>query len=187
MRGVELRLAAEADAEALLAIYAPYVRDTAISFEYVPPTLEEFRARIRNTLASYPFLVAEGKGGILGYAYAGRFQARAAYGWSAETTVYIAPNARRLGVGRLLYERLLDLLRRQGVQNAYACVSCPNEPSIAFHQSLGYTPKARFFHCGYKMGQWRDVVWLEKLLGDHENPPAPLRPIAGALAEAGLI
>ncbi|NCB30314.1 MAG: GNAT family N-acetyltransferase [Clostridia bacterium] len=153
MSTVNVRLATEADAEALLTIYVPYVRETGISFEYIPPTAEEFRGRIRDTLSAYPFLVAEGEAGIVGYAYASRFQTRAAYGWSAETSVYIAQDARRGGTGRILYEALLALLCRQGVQNVYACIACPNEPSVAFHEAMGFVLKARFSQCGYKLGQ----------------------------------
>lgn len=185
MSAPALRAATAADAEALLAIYAPYVRHTTISFEYEVPTAEEFRGRICKTLAAYPYLVAEGTDGILGYAYAGPFQSRAAYGWSAETTVYVADSARRTGVGRLLYETLLDLIRRQGVQNAYACITWPNEASVAFHQTLGFAKAAQFSRCGYKLGQWRDVIWMEKHLACYETP-APLRPVKAVLEEAGL-
>lgn len=180
---IRLRLATEADAEALLAIYAPYVRDTAITFEDTPPSLSEFRSRIGSILASYPYLVAEGEAGILGYAYASRFRARSAYDWCAEITVYIAPSAHRMGLGRLLYEKLLAILERQGVRNVYACIAWPNEPSVAFHQALGFAPVAHLNRCGYKLGQWWDTVWLERFLGRHDLPPAPLRSLAEAMAE----
>ncbi|MEA4969357.1 MAG: N-acetyltransferase family protein [Candidatus Pelethousia sp.] len=186
MSGSKLRAATCADAEPLLAIYAPYVRDMAITFEYEPPALEEFRNRIRKTLSAYPYLVVEGDEGVLGYAYAGPFKSRPAYGWAAETTVYVAETARCAGAGRLLYETLLNILMHQGVQNVYACVTWPNESSIAFHQALGFQRVAHLSRCGYKLGQWWDSVWLQKFLGSHEIPPAPLRPITEVMAAFGL-
>lgn len=188
MSAPRVRMAREEDAAALLAIYAPYVRDTAITFEYVPPSAAAFAERIRATLQTYPYLVAEGDCGPIGYAYAGRFRPRAAYDWMAETTVYVAQDARGQGAGRLLYERLLGLLARQGVQKAYACVTWPNAPSIAFHQRMGFAQEARFPCCGYKLGQWRDVVYLSKPLGAFQTPPPPLKTVwevLGADAEGG--
>lgn len=179
----KLRPATEADAEALLSIYAPYVRDTAITFEYDPPSPEEFRARMRAILAGHPYLAAESGGRILGYAYATPYRARAAYAWCAETTVYIDQSARRGGVGRLLYEKLLDILTRQGITNAYACITFPNAPSITFHESLGFKTIGHFSRCGHKGGQWWDMVWMEKFLAAHELPPRPPRPIGEVLAE----
>lgn len=187
MSNIKLRPATGADAQAILAIYAPYVRETAITFEYETPTIAQFRARIEQTIGAYPYLVAEGQSGIVGYALAGPFRERAAYAWCAETTVYVAPSVHRTGVGRILYETLLDILTRQGVKNAYACITWPNEASIAFHQALGFKPVARLSRCGYKLDQWWDSVWMEKFLGGHEAPPAPLLPVAKVLAQAGLV
>lgn len=186
MNGVLLRRATEADAAALLEIYAPYVRETAITFEYEPPAIEEFRARMRAVLAEYPYLAAEAQGRILGYAYATPYRTRAAYDWCAETTVYIDQSARHMGLGRLLYEKLLEILTRQGVTNAYACITFPNEPSIAFHQRLGFETIGHFTRCGYKSGRWWDMIWMEKFLRGHETPPKPRRPIAEVFAEMGF-
>ena len=121
---VKIRIAAPEDAERLLAIYAPYVRGTAITFEYDVPSLEEFTGRIRNTLKGYPYLVAELDGQILGYAYAGHFQTRAAYDWAAETSIYVDRNARKMGVGKKLHQALELALKKQGILNMYACNAC---------------------------------------------------------------
>ena len=176
MNKVHLRPAVPADAPALLKIYSPYVLETAITFELTVPSPAEFRERIQSISAAYPYLVAEEEGRILGYAYGTRFKGRAAYDWAAETTVYVAQDARKRGVGSLLYGRLLPLLAAQGVQKAYACITWPNMPSVAFHQRMGFVEEGRFLRCGYKLGQWRDVIFMGKDLGNYENPPAPLGP-----------
>ncbi len=173
---MEIRFVTIADAAELAEIYAHYVTDTAITFECEPPSAAEFAGRIEKTRRRYPYIAAASDGKILGYAYASALKGRAAYDWSVETTVYVRPSAQRRGVGKALYERLEELLRRQNVTNAYACITYPNEPSIAFHKSMGYEERGRFFGCGYKMGKWWDVVWLEKILSPHENPPAAFIP-----------
>jgi len=181
---VTIRTARPDDAAALLHIYAHYVRHTAVSFEYDVPTEEEFTARIRNTLARYPYLVAEREGRIVGYAYAGRFQTRAAYGWSAETSIYVEKSERRSGVGRALYTELTRILRAQNVVNLYAAVAAPDaEPdpyltrdSLAFHLRMGYRPAGEFKRCGRKFGRWYNMVWLEKHLGSHGEEQPELIP-----------
>ncbi len=171
-----IRTAAPSDAPELLAIYAPYVTGTTVSFEYEVPSLEEFTGRVRATLEKYPYLAAVRDGVILGYAYASPFHGRAAYGWSAEASIYIRQDLRRGGVGRALYLALEDLLRRQGVLNLNACITWPNPDSVAFHERLGYRPVGRFSQCGFKLDQWLDVLWMEKMLGDHPIPPKPFIP-----------
>ena len=171
-----IRPASEADAQALLDIYTPYVTDTAITFEYEVPSLEEFCGRVRSTLQRWPYLAAARGGEILGYAYASAFHPRAAYGWAAETTVYIRTDCRGEGIGRRLYTKLEEILAAQGILNTNACIAYPNPGSIAFHQKLGYETAAHFHRCGYKLGQWYDMVWMEKMLGDHKNPPSPVLP-----------
>lgn len=194
---LRIRAATPDDAAALLAIYAPYVQDTAVSFEYEVPGEAEFRDRIAHTLDKYPYLVAERDGMALGYAYTGPFARRAAYGWSAETSVYVRRDARRLGVGRRLYGALEAVSREQGVLNLNACIayseiedeylSCD---SVRFHARLGYGMVGRFHRCGYKFGRWYDMVWMEKLLGAHPEAPFPVRPFpsldAAALRRAGI-
>ena len=130
------RLATEADAQALLAIYAPYTRGTA-SFEDGPPALEEFAARIRDISAVYPYIVCEVDGEIAGYAYAHLYKERAAYRWNVEVTIYLSPAFHRRGIGRALMERLLEMLRRQGVRMAYSCITLPNPASTGLHATMG--------------------------------------------------
>ncbi len=183
--GISLRIATPADAPALAAIYAPYVERTAVSFEYLAPTPDEFAQRIERTLANYPYLVAERAGVPVGYAYAGPFHARAAYGWAAETSIYVRQDARRGGVGRELYAELERLLRRQGVLNLNACVAWPEvedeyltRDSVRFHERMGFARVGEFHRCGYKFGRWYGMVWLEKLIGAHEDVPAPVTPFS---------
>ena len=176
---ITIRPVTEADAEKLLAIYAPYVTDTFITYEYTVPTVEEFRERIRNTLQAYPYFAAVENGRIIGYAYASAFHPRRAYLWSAEATVYLERGVRGRGVGRLLYERLEETLKQQNVQNVNACIAYPQaedeyltKDSVLFHEKLGYTMVGTFHQCGYKFHCWYDMVWMEKFIGEHrENQP----------------
>lgn len=178
-----LRVVSERDAPQLLEIYAPYAAQTAVSFEYEVPTLDEFSARIAATLERYPYIAAEQDGTLLGYAYAGVFKARAAYDHAVELTVYLRRDARRQGLGRRLYTALEALLRAQNVTNAYACIGYPRTPdarlpldSPAFHEKLGYRTVGRFSRCGYKFDQWYDMIWMEKVIGSYQTPASPLIP-----------
>lgn len=162
------------DAKELLSIYGPYVEKTAISFEYEVPQLEEFQERIRTISAKYPYLKAVENGEILGYAYAGVFKARAAYAFSVETTIYVRENQKRSGVGRMLYEALEQALKEQGILNMNACIASPTAPgpyltedSIHFHEAMGFSTVGKFHSSGYKFGKWFDMVWMEKLIGEH--------------------
>lgn len=171
-----IRAARIDDAKALLHIYAPYVEETAVTFEYTVPTEEDFRCRIEQTLASYPYLVFEREGTILGYAYAGRFQRRAAYDRSCELSVYVDRTARRGGIGRALYTAMERALTAQNITNLYACIAAPagadpylTDDSIRFHKAEGFTLAGRFHHCGCKFGRWYDMVWMEKEIAPHEG------------------
>lgn len=164
------------DAEALVAIYAPYVEHTAVTFEYEVPSANEFCSRIKDTLEKYPYLVAEENGRILGYCYASSFHSRAAYSWSATPSIYVAEDCHRLGIGRALYEALEEILARQHICNLCACITYPNPDSIAFHTSFGYRTTAHFHQSGYKLGKWHDMIWMEKTLCPHQNPPLPFIP-----------
>lgn len=180
---INLRPATPDDASALLEIYAPYVRDTAISFEYTPPSEAAFRARIESTLERYPYLVAEQNGAILGYAYTGRFHPRAAYDWDAETSIYVHHNTHGQGVGRALYTAIESISKAQGIQNLYACIAYADPEdshlqnnSASFHEHMGYTLISRFSRCAYKFDRWYDMIWMQKTLGAHPTPPPPFRP-----------
>ena len=184
MEATAIRPARPEDAAALLAIYAPYVEKTAVTFEYQPPSLEEFAGRIRRTLARYPYLAAEREGRILGYAYAGPFHPRPAYDWSAEASIYVADAARGSGVGGALYRALEQLLAAQGILNVNACIAVPcgaHDPyltghSAEFHAHWGYQLVGRFHRCGYKFGRWYDMIWMEKFLGEHPERPRAVVP-----------
>lgn len=178
---ITIRPAVSKDAEALLALYAPYVKNTAITFEYEVPSLEEFRSRIQNISSRYPYLTAWQGTALMGYAYASAFKSRAAYDWSVETSIYIEQNARGQGIGSLLYQRLEKLLQKQNVCNLCACITYPNPESISFHQKLGYTEVAHFHKSGYKFGTWYDMVWLEKFINEHSIHQKPFIPVKEVL------
>lgn len=184
---IRIRAAVPEDAGALLKIYAPYVTDTAITFEYEIPSAEEFEGRIKKTLERYPYLVAEDGDTVVGYAYAGPFKARAAYDWSVETTVYVARDRKRQGIGRLLYRALEACLRRQGILNANACIGFPEKEdryltadSLRFHEKEGYRMVGMFHNCGYKFSRWYHMVWMEKMLGGHTVPQPKVIPFPEA-------
>lgn len=173
---ISIRTATEDDAEELLAIYAPYVEQTAITFEYDVPSEDEFRKRISHTLEKYPYLVAEENGKIAGYAYVSPFKERAAYDWSVETSIYVDMAQKRKGIGRLLYDRLEEILKKQGILNVNACIGYPQiddeyltKDSVHFHERLGYHMVGTFHQCGYKFGRWYDMVWMEKFIGEHST------------------
>ena len=169
-----IRLITENDADEILEIYKPYVLHTIITFEYDAPSQEEFSLRIKTTIAQYPWLVCLYGNKIIGYSYAGIHRYRSAYQWSCESTVYLLPEFQRKGIARILYETLFSILRIQGYFNVYAGVSLPNEKSVGFHQSLGFTKIGIYEKIGYKFGEWHNVEWLQFQLREHQNnPPSP--------------
>lgn len=162
------------DAERLVEIYSYYVENTAISFEYEAPSVEEFRGRISNILKKHPYIVLEEDGLIMGYAYAGPFKGRAAYDHSCEMTIYLDRNAKGNGYGRALYEALEKSLEEMGMLNLYACIGDPEvedeyltKNSESFHRHMGYTKVGEFHKCGYKFGRWYNMIWMEKMIGEH--------------------
>jgi L-amino acid N-acyltransferase YncA len=176
MGTVNIRSANIRDAERLQEIYAYYVEHTAISFEYDVPTIGEFKSRMENTLRKYPYLVLEADGVIQGYAYAGAFVGRAAYDRSCEVTIYLDRSATKRGFGRMLYEALENALKSMGILNLYACIGDPvvedeylNRNSEQFHQHLGFTRVGEFHKCGYKFGRWYNMIWMEKIIGEHQD------------------
>ena len=176
-----IRLADERDAVAVQAIYAPYVRETAISFETEPPPVEEIAGRMRAVLAHAPWLVCEREGRVVAYAYAGRFHARAAYQWSVEVTVYADRMHHRRGVGRALYTALLDVLRVQGFCTAVGIVALPNPPSVGLHEALGFERVGVIPAVGFKHGRWHDVGWWRLALRSFDQAPEPPRPLAAVV------
>ena len=183
---VKIRVAEKSDANALLEIYSHYVKNTAVSFEYEVPSVEEFAGRISSTLKNYPYLVAEVDGKIAGYIYAGRFAKRAAYDWAAETSIYIGDDFHRLGLGRLLYEKLEHILAAQNITNVYAGIATPADEedqyitknSELFHAAIGYKTVGRFSKCGCKFGKWYDLIYMEKIISVHNLNPEPFVPFS---------
>ncbi len=160
-----IRIAEPSDTEAVAAIYAPVVRDTAISFELEPPSAEEMRSRIVATLKALPWLVSlDGHGAVNGYVYASKHRERAAYQWSVDVTAYVREDARGQGVGKRLYAQLFGELVRLGYFQAFAGIALPNEASVALHESLGFEPLGIYRKVGFKHGAWRDVGWWQKQL-----------------------
>ena len=163
---LSIRSATPDDASAIQAIYAPIVEKTVISFEEIPPTIDEMTKRIETTLQNYPYLVAMRDGQIVGYAYAGRHQLRAAYRWSVDVTAYVAEPARRSGVGRALYETLLPALAKAGHHAAFAGVTLPNAASVGLLEAMGFEPVGVYREVGFKFGRWLDVGWWQRLLDE---------------------
>lgn len=170
-----IRLAHAADAAAILAIYAPYIRDTSYTFETEVPDNESFGDRIRQYTLDYPWLVYETDGEIAGYAYASRYRERVAYQWSVECSVYIHTGYFGKHIAQALYTQLFELLRLQGIMNVYAVINLPNERSVAFHEKMGFTYFATYPSVGYKLGKWKNVGWWQLQLNDYiQDPPAPV-------------
>lgn len=183
MPALTVRPVAPSDAARLAEIYAPYVTDTAISFEAVPPDAQEFARRIGKTLQTYPYLVAEQDGVILGYCYAGSFVGRAAYNWAAELSIYLDREYRGRGAGRLLYEEMERLLRAMHITNLYACIGHTDRPdshldnnSEQFHAHMGFTTVGVFKNCGRKFDTWYDMIWMEKIIAPHTDAVKPMIP-----------
>ena len=171
---MEIRKATKEDAHSLLDIYSYYVENTAISFEYETPSLDEFEKRIIKTLEKYPYVVIEDGGLIRGYAYAGPFHSRAAYAHCCEVTIYLDRDSKGKGYGRALYEALETALKQMGIINLYACIADPEiedeyltKNSESFHKHMGYTGVGEFHKCGYKFGRWYNMIWMEKMIGEH--------------------
>jgi L-amino acid N-acyltransferase YncA len=170
-----VRSATVADAAACAAVYAPYVTDTAISFELEPPTHAEMAGRIAAAQRAHDWLVLEEDGRVCGYAYGGRFHGRAAYRWACEVSVYVERGSTRRGAGRRLYTALLQRLTERGFRTAIAGMTLPNEASAALHRALGFTPVGTYREIGYKLGAWHDVAWLQRPLATTTDPPAEPR------------
>lgn len=169
-----IRVATPADLPAILAIYAPYIKETTFTFEYQVPTPEEFAGRMERIQARYPWLVLEEDGAVMGYAYGSPFNERAAYGWTADLSVYLDRNCRGRGYGRRLYECLMRLLRLQGIRNVYGIVTDPNPVSYQFHLDMGFVEKGHFDHIGFKMGKWLNVNFMAKDIAPAVGEPAPV-------------
>ena len=182
MKELKIRIASAKDAAALLEIYAPYVKNTAITFEYEVPSLQEFERRFENILKKYPYLVAETDGKIVGYAYVSAFKERAAYDWAVETSIYIDKKLKRMGIGKKLYSVLEEILKKQNILNLNSCIAFADiedeflkNDSVYFHEKCGYSMVGKFHKCGCKFGKWYSMVWMEKFLGEHNENPKPMK------------
>ena len=171
-----IRLATSNDAAGILEIYAPYIANTSFTFETEVPSVEEFAERINTYLINWPWLVCEVEGKIAGYAYATKHRERVAYQWSIESSIYIHDDFQKAGIGRALYTAMFVILRKQGFRNVYAVINLPNEKSVAFHESLGFTYFATYEQVGYKLGKWKNVGWWRLILNEFgDEPAAPVK------------
>jgi L-amino acid N-acyltransferase YncA len=168
---IKIRLATPDDAAEVCEIYAPFVRETPVSFETEPPSAEEMCQRIVRTLKSLPWLVCEADGQVVGYAYASPHRERAAYRWSVDVSAYVKEGCRRTGVGRALYTSLLAILRLQGFYNAVAGITLPNPGSVGLHQAMGFEPIGTYRGIGFKCGEWHDVAWCQLSLREQTGEP----------------
>lgn len=171
-----IRLAQNADIPSMLEIYSPYVLNTAISFETTPPSFLEFQKRVLEILEQYPWIVCEDNKQLVGYAYAGPYKSRCAYGWSVESTVYVHQGFHNKGIGKALYLQLLDLLKSQGAVNVIAGIALPNLASVGLHEALGFEKVAHFRDIGFKLGQWWDVGYWQMQLQKPIEPKS-LKPL----------
>ena len=167
-----IRPAKPTDAAAILDIYAPYIRDTSITFETEVPLVNDFEERINSYMENWPWLVYEKNGVVAGYAYASRYRERVAYQWSIECSVYIHDDHHRSGIARALYSSLFSILRIQGFTTAYAVINLPNDPSVTLHESMGFNYFATYEKVGYKLGKWKNVGWWRLQLNEYLQEPA---------------
>ncbi|MCE9648066.1 MAG: GNAT family N-acetyltransferase [Parvibaculum sp.] len=179
-----VRIARVGDAKAISEIYAPYVCDTVISFETVPPDEEEMARRIARVLPNFPWLVYEDDGLPVGYAYGSQHRERAAYRWSVDVGIYIAPQAHRRGVGGLLYAVLLAALRLQDYHRAYGGITLPNAASVGLHEASGFSAIGVYREVGFKFGAWRDVGWWGLALNPTSHEPSEPLPFTQDIFEA---
>lgn len=186
IRSVEL-----ADARAIRDLYAPFVTDSATSFEIEPPDEAAMARRIQDQREQFPWLVYEAGGEVLGYAYASPHRAaRKAYQWCVEVSIYVDARVRRHGVGRALYASLFEILRRQGYANAYAGITLPNPGSLRLHESLGFAPIGVYPRIGFKFGTWHDVAWVQLRLQEAAVPvpePLPARALLGETSVRSML
>jgi phosphinothricin acetyltransferase len=171
----KIRDASELDAEACVAIYTPYVTDTAITFEIEPPTVAEMASRIAQAQQTHAWMVLEDDGRVVGYAYAGPMKPRAAYRWSCEVSVYLEPGRRRTGGGRALYEALFERLIERGFRTAIAGMTLPNDASVGLHKALGFESIGTYRQIGWKLDAWHDVHWRQRPLAVLPDPPEETR------------
>ena len=165
-----IRPVTSADAKDILEVYAPYIKNTVITFETEVPSIEDFTARIENIKSKYPYLVCEIDGKVIGYAYAAKYRERAAYKYSVDVSIYVDLNYQHKGIGKALYFNLFETLKTYDFYTAYAGITLPNKKSICLHKSFGFHEIGTYHNVGYKNGKWLDVIWLEKSLKQYDTP-----------------
>ncbi len=172
---MQIRKAVLDDAEAILSVYAPYIENTTITFEYDVPSVSDFKKRMEKILGTYPYFVCEENGGIVGYAYGCRFSERAAYNWDMELSVYIKEGFKGKGIGLALYSTVIETGRLMGIRNFCSRITSPNPASESLHKKLGFELEGVLKKSGYKLGVWKDVLYYTKhSLSD--EPPEKLTP-----------
>lgn len=170
---VLVRTATEADAEGILEIYSPYIQNSVITFESDIPTLNDFAARIRHYLQTWPWIVCVVDGQIAGYVYAAAYRERIAYQWCCECSVYVREDFKGRKIGQHLYEALMPMLAMQGYRNVYAVITLPNDASVRLHERCGFSYFATYENVGYKLGAWQKVGWWRLPLNGFEQHPTP--------------
>lgn len=172
-----IRLARKSDSENILRIYAPYIEDTAVSFETEVPTVNDFANRIETICQQYPYLVYQADDKTVGYAYASRHRERDAYRYDVDVSIYVLNEYQGSGVAHKLYGCLFKILKEQGYYNAYAACTTPNEKSLKFHSKFGFLLIGTHHNTGYKFGKWHDVIWLEKMINEITEKPVTIKSI----------
>jgi len=170
---MKIRLATNSDAASILAIYKPYIENTSFTFETGVPSIAEFQGRIDEYLKNWPWIVCDYEDTVIGYAYGSKYRERVAYQWCVEVSIYIHDNFQKLGIGKALYETLLEILSKQGFRNVYAVINLPNEKSVKFHENCGFEFFAEYPKVGYKLGKWKNVGWWQKNINEFTSEPEP--------------
>ena len=173
---VNIRLVTTNDAAGILSIYAPYILNTSFTFETEIPSEKDFQERVSDYLINWPWLVCEIDGVIAGYAYGAKYRERTAYQWCVESSIYIHDDFQKQNIGKALYEALIEILKHQGYRNVYAVINLPNDKSVRFHESCGFTYFATYEKVGYKLGKWKNVGWWLLVVNEFGlEPEAPIK------------
>ena len=175
---IKIRLATLNDAEAILAIYSPYISNTSFTFETEIPSTKEFQKRISDYQIQFPWLVCEINGVIAGYAYGNKYRERTAYQWCVESSIYVHNDFQKQNIGKALYTALIEIVKQQGFRNLYAVINLPNDKSVRFHESCGFSYFATYYNVGYKLGQWKNVGWWQLILNEFGMEPEPPKKIS---------
>lgn len=177
MNTLTIRMADLEDAEEILKIYEPYILNTVITFEYDTIPVPVFKERMKKIMSQFPWLVCHVDGRLAGYAYCSPHYERAAFAWDCECTVYLAEEYKRRGIASALYQALFELVRKQGYYNIYALICDSNESSIYLHLQQGFKKMGTYYNTGFKLGEWRNLMVLEKTLRPCTDTPKAVIPI----------